>query len=58
MLKMNAMISFFQDMFSGSTTNQKPIGLTSFKEQKPQQIKEKKKKQSKEVNLTELMRRH
>ena len=56
---MNTMISFLQDIFSGSTTNQKPIGLISFKEQEISKPTVKNtKRNNKELNITELMRRH
>ena len=56
---MNAMLSFLQDIFSGSTTNQKPIGLNSFKEQETiKPVVKNTKRNSKELNITELMRRH
>ena len=55
---MKEIIAFFKEIFM--ITDENPnmkIGLTQFKEQKEEEIVEKPKKVSKEVKISDLMRR-
>lgn len=53
---MNEMLSFFQDVFSGSRNNSKPVGLTGFKTSSKKVII-KKTAHKEEMRLSDLMRK-
>ena len=56
---MNAVINFLQDIFSGSSANDKPVGLNGFRETEPKKVLTKKKIVSnKDIKISDLMRRH
>ena len=52
---MNTVLNFFQDIFTGA--NQKPVGLTSFKDVKSVKVVPRKHVQKSDVKLSDLMRR-
>ena len=54
---MNEVLNFFKDVISGGNVDSRPVGLTSFKHEIPQQPKNKKTVENKEVKISDLMRR-
>lgn len=54
---MNEVLSFFQDVFSGSNNSTKPVGLSSFKAEENKKNIIKKNNKHEEIKISDLMRK-
>ena len=55
---MNEILNFFQEIVTSNLTNQKPIGLSGFKNVKNIKPAPKKHYKKEEISLSELLRKH
>ena len=54
---MNTIVAFFKSIFSSDAGNDMKIGLSQFKDNTPQDIRERKSNRTGEMKLSDLMRK-